>query len=160
MANTNGFIGLVSHPIKFRLFLLTKLPAAFFSRVRVRAISEQSCTVTVPYRWFTQNPFRSTYFACLAMAAEMSTGVLAMAHIYKRKPPVSMLVLKVEGNFLKKAADLTTFTCNDGSLIQQMIEESIATGEGRTVTAKSTGVNKAGETVAEFLVTWSFKAKG
>ncbi len=156
----NGFISLVSHPIKFRLFLLTKLPAAFFSRVRVRAISEQSCTVTVPYRWFTQNPFRSTYFACLAMAAEMSTGVLAMAHIYKRQPAVSMLVLKVEGNFIKKAADLTTFTCNDGALIQQMIAESIATGEGRTVTAKSTGVNKAGETVAEFLVTWSFKAKG
>lgn len=156
----NGFISLVKHPIKFRLFLLTKLPAAFFSRVRVRAISEQSCTVTVPYRWFTQNPFRSTYFACLAMAAEMSTGVLAMAHIYKRQPAVSMLVLKVEGNFIKKAADLTIFTCNDGALIQQMIAESIATGEGRTVTAKSTGVNKAGETVAEFLVTWSFKAKG
>jgi Domain of unknown function (DUF4442) len=154
-----SFINLVKHPIKFRLFLLTKLPAAFFSRVRVRAINEQSCTVTVPYRWFTQNPFRSTYFACLAMAAEMSTGVLAMAHIYKRQPAVSMLVLKVEGNFIKKAADLTTFTCNDGALIQQMIEESIATGEGRTVTAKSIGVNKAGETVAEFLVTWSFKAK-
>lgn len=156
----NGFISLVKHPIKFRLFLLAKLPAAFFSRVRVRAISEQSCTVTVPYRWFTQNPFRSTYFACLAMAAEMSTGVLAMAHIYKRQPAVSMLVLKVEGNFIKKAADRTTFTCNDGPLIQQMIEESIATGEGRTVIAKSIGVNKAGETVAEFLVTWSFKAKG
>lgn len=153
------FFRIIKHPIKFRLFLLAKLPAAFFSRVRVRAISEQSCTVTVPYRWFTQNPFRSTYFACLAMAAEMSTGVLAMAHIYKRNPPVSMLVLKVEGNFIKKAADLTTFTCNDGALIQQMIEESIATGEGRTVTAKSVGVNKAGETVAEFLVTWSFKAK-
>lgn len=155
-----SFIRLVSHPIKFRLFLLTKLPAAFFSRVRVRAISEQSCTVTVPYRWFTQNPFRSTYFACLAMAAEMSTGVLAMAHIYKRQPAVSMLVLKVAGNFIKKAADLTTFTCNDGALIQQMIAESIATGEGRTVTAKSIGVNKVGEIVAEFLVTWSFKAKG
>lgn len=155
-----SFINLVTHPIKFRLFLLTKLPAAFFSRVRVRAISEQSCTVTVPYRWFTQNPFRSTYFACLAMAAEMSTGVLAMAHIYQRKPAVSMLVLKVEGNFIKKAADRTTFICNDGALIQQMIEESIATGEGRTVTAHSIGVNKAGETVAEFWVTWSFKAKG
>ena len=153
------FFRIIKHPIKFRLFLLAKLPAAFFSRVRVRAISEQSCTVTVPYRWFTQNPFRSTYFACLAMAAEMSTGVLAMAHIYKRNPPVSMLVLKVEGNFIKKAADLTTFTCNDGALIQQMIEESIATGEGRTVTAKSVGINKAGEPVAEFTVTWSFKAK-
>jgi hypothetical protein len=160
MVGAAAFFRIINHPIKFRLFLLAKLPAAFFSRVRVRAISEQSCTVTVPYGWFTQNPFKSTYFACLAMAGEMSTGVLAMAHIYKRNPPVSMLVLKVEGSFIKKAADLTTFTCNDGALIQQMIAESIATGEGRTVTAKSIGHNKAGEPVAEFLITWSFKAKG
>jgi hypothetical protein len=26
----------------------------------------------------SQNPFRSTYFACLSMAAEMSTGALAL----------------------------------------------------------------------------------
>lgn len=159
MTNATAFFRIVQHPIKFRFFLLMNLPAAFFSRVRIRAVSEASCTVTVPYRWFTKNPFRSTYFACLAMAAEMSTGVLAMAHIYQRKPAVSMLVLKVEGNFMKKAADISTFVCNDGNLIQQMIEESIATGEGRTVTARSIGHNKAGETVAEFLITWSFKAK-
>jgi Domain of unknown function (DUF4442) len=159
MANAQKFLSIITHPVKFRLFLLSKLPAAFFSGVRVRAVDENKCVVTVPYKWFSQNPFKSTYFACQAMAAEMSTGVLAMAHIYKRNPPVSMLVLKVEGNFVKKATGITTFTCTDGPLVKQMIEESIATGEGRTVTAKSVGVNREGETVAEFLITWSFKAK-
>jgi Domain of unknown function (DUF4442) len=159
MANAQKFLGITRHPLKFRLFLLSKLPSAFFSGVRVRAADEDKCVVSVPYKWFSQNPFKSTYFACQAMAAEMSTGVLAMAHIYRRNPPVSMLVLKVEGNFIKKATGLTVFTCNDGALIKQMIEESIATGEGRTFTAKSVGVNREGETVAEFLITWSFKAK-
>jgi Domain of unknown function (DUF4442) len=159
MSNAQKFLSIVRHPLKFRLFLLSKLPAAFFSGVRIKAADKDSCVVTVPYKWFSQNPFKSTYFACHAMAAEMSTGILAMAHVYKRNPPISMLVLNVEGNFVKKATGITTFTCTDGPLIQQMIEESIATGEGRTVTAKSAGVNKEGEIVATFTITWSFKAK-
>lgn len=147
------------HPVKFRLFLFLKLPSAFFSGVRVQSLDEKRCEVTVPYKWFSQNPFRSTYFACLSMAAEMSTGALAMGHLYKRKPPVSMLVIKTEGEYFKKAVDKTIFLCEDGELIRQMIEESVDTGEARTVKAKSIGRNKAGETVAEFYITWSFKVK-
>jgi hypothetical protein len=159
MNNSNEFIQLVKHPVKFRLFLFSKLPAAFFSGVRVREISENKCVVTIPFKWLTQNPFRSTYFASLSMAAEMSTGALSLAHIYKRKPPISMLVVKTEANYFKKAADKTTFVCEDGGLIKQIIEESVATGEARTVRARSIGKNKAGEIVAEFFITWSFKAK-
>ncbi len=153
------FLRLVQHPLKFRLFLLAKLPAAFFSGVRIRHAGLDRCIASVPFKWLTQNPFRSTYFASLAMAAEMSTGILAMAHVYKSNPPVSMLVLKIEGEFSKKATSRTHFECTDGNLIQQMIAESIATGEGRTVRAKATGTNAAGETVATFYITWSFKAK-
>ncbi len=159
MSNPNKFLQLVKHPLKFRLFLLSKLPSAFFSGVRVRYADEKKCVVTVPYKWFSQNPFKSTYFACLSMAAEMSTGVLALAHIYKRNPPVSMLVLKTEGNFIKKAVGRTKFECVDGLMIKQTIEDAIFSGEGKIVTAKSTGTNEAGEVVAEFLVTWSFKGK-
>lgn len=159
MSNAELFFKLVKHPFKFRVFLFSKLPAAYFSGVRVRDVDETKCSVTIPFKWFTQNPFRSTYFASLSMAAEMSTGTLALAQIYKRNPPVSMLVIKVESHYFKKAADKTTFICEDGLLIKQAVEDSIATGEGKTVTAKSVGRNKAGEVVAEFFVTWSFKGK-
>lgn len=159
MSGSQEFIRLVKHPVKFRLFLFSKLPAAFFSGVRVKDIDENRCVVAIPFKWLTQNPFRSTYFASLSMAAEMSTGALSLAHIYKRKPPVSMLVVKTEANYFKKAIDKTTFVCEDGALIKQMIDESIATGEARSVRAKSIGKNKAGEIVAEFFITWSFKAK-
>ena len=157
--NTAAFIRLMKHPIKFRMFLLFKLPSAFFCGVRVRDIDEKCCIVTVPYKWFSQNPFRSTYFACLSMAAEMSTGALAMAHVYNRKPAVSMLVVKVESEYFKKATGRTTFICEDGEVMLKAIEESIATGEGKIFRAKSTGKNKDGEMVAEFYITWSFKAK-
>lgn len=153
------FIRLMKHPVKFRMFLFSKLPSAYFAGVRVKDLDANSCTVSVPYKWFSQNPFRSTYFACLGMAAEMSTGALAMAHLYKIQPAVSMLVTGIEGSFVKKATDLTTFICKDGSIIRQAIIDSIDTGESQVVRAKSVGKNVAGEIVAEFFITWSFKAR-
>lgn len=157
-SNFESFTKLMTHPLKFRMFLLTKLPSAYFSGVRVKSIDENKCEVTVPFKWFTQNPFRSTYFACLSMAAEMSTGALALAHLYK-KPPVSMLVVKTEAEYFKKAIDKTTFVCEAGKEINKMIGEAVVTGEARTVRARSIGKNKAGELVADFYITWSFKIK-
>jgi predicted RNA-binding protein YlxR (DUF448 family) len=93
------------------------------------------------------------------MAAEMSTGSLAMAQVYKINPPVSMLVVKVDSEYFKKATGRTYFVCEDGELFQKAVEETIATGEARMVKAKSTGKNKEGEIVAEFYITWSFKVK-
>lgn len=154
-----SFSRIVKHPLKFRLFLLGKLPSAFFSGVRVQELDGRSCAVTVPFTWFSQNPFRSTYFACLAMAAEMSTGTLGMAYSYKKKPAVSMLVVNIYGEYYKKATGKTRFVCDDGELFRIAVEETMATGEPRTVKARSTGRNKAGEIVAEFFITWSFKAR-
>lgn len=153
------FIQLIRHPVKFRMFLFSKLPSAFFSGVMVRYIDGTKTMVTVPYKWFSQNPFRSTYFACLAMAAEMSTGLLSMLHTYKNSPPVSMLVVGLEGNYFKKATSLTTFTCEDGEAIKNTILDAIDSKEGRSYKAKSTGRNREGELVAEFFITWSFKVK-
>jgi hypothetical protein len=157
--NANAFFLLANNPFKFKFFLLSKLPAALIAGVKIAQCNEESCSVSVPYKWLTQNPFKSTYFASLSMAAEMSTGVLALAHIYKREPAVSMLVLKVDGNFLKKATGITIFTCEDGVMIRKTIEDAIFSNEGKTVTARSYGRNKANEIVAEFAVTWSFKVK-
>ena len=70
-----------------------------------------------------------------------------------------MLVSNVEGSFLKKATGITVFTCEDGLIIKQTIEDAIMSGEGRIITAKSYGRNEANEIVAEFAVTWSFKVK-
>ena len=157
--NKDQFIQLTRNAVKFRIFLLSKLPAAFFSGVRVKTIDETKAIVTVPYKWFSQNPFKSTYFACLAMAAEMSTGLLAMMHTYKGNPPVSMLVTGLEAAYFKKATGITTFTCQEGFAINNTIQAAIATGEGKIIKIKSTGKNDKGELVAEFFITWSFKVK-
>ena len=139
MSNASQFLQLIKHPFKFKLFMLSKLPSAFFCGVRVVDADENMCAVKVPYKWLSQNPFKSTYFACLSMAAEMSTGLLGLMHIHKRQPAVSMLVVKIEGNFIKKATGITVFTCEDGSNIRKTIEDAVISNEGKIITAKSYG---------------------
>ncbi len=153
------FLKLANHPFKFRVYLLYKLPAAFFSGVKVRKINEEKCSTSVPFKWLTQNPFRSTYFASLAMAAEMSIGALALSNVYKRTPSISMLVIKMEATYFKKATGTIFFVCEQGKEITTVIDEAVETGEAKSIIAKSTGKNNAGELVAEFLFTWSFKTK-
>ncbi len=155
----NAFIKLVRNPLKFRIFLLSRLPAAYFSGVRIKSISEEKCVVTVPYKWFSKNPFNSTYFACLAMAAEMSTGALCLANIFKRSPSVSMLLTDMNGAYHKKATGITSFVCRDGIALRDAIEEAIATNGDNMITVQTTGTNEAGELVAVFNFTWSFKVR-
>ena len=157
--NKNKFLLLIKHPVKFRMFLFSKLPSAYFAGVRLKSFDEYKAEVTVPYKWFSQNPFKSTYFACLAMAAEMSTGLLAMLNTYNSKPPVSMLVTGLEANYFKKAVGITIFTCEDGEAITAVVEDAIKSSGAKSIRAKSTGRNEKGELVAEFFITWSFKVK-
>ncbi len=158
-SSVEKFMKMVKHPVKFRMFLFWKLPAAFFSGIRIKEIDEERSVVSVPYKWLTQNPFRSTYFASLAMAAEMSTGILAMMRIYKKTPSVSMLITNMEATYFKKATGKTFFLCEAGKQIFNTIEECVKTKEPKNIAVKSTGTNKDGELIAEFLFAWSFKVK-
>jgi hypothetical protein len=160
MENKNEkFLALVRHPFKFKLFMLLKLPSAFFCGVRVKAINTASATVSVPFKWLSQNPFKSTYFACLAMAAEMSTGLLSMIYTYESTPSISMLVTGLQATYHKKATGLTLFTCNDGEQIAAIIKKASTTNEPQNFTATAIGVDESGQPIATFLITWSFKAK-
>ena len=89
----------------------------------------------------------------------LSTGALAMAHVYKRKPAVSMLVVKMEAEYFKKATDVTRFICTNGKEFREAITAALETGQPQVLTAYSEGKNPAGDLVARFTITWSFKAK-
>jgi hypothetical protein len=155
---TAAFRARVLKPLNLRLFMMKKLPMAWLAGLRLAQFTSEAATVTIRYKFLTQNPFRSIYFACLAMAAELASGIQAMMHVSSGSP-VSMLVTHLEADFTKKAVGLISFTSADGAHIAQAIAESRATGEGRTVVCTSTGVDEAGDTVAVFRITWSFRAK-
>jgi hypothetical protein len=145
-------------PWKMRLYFLQKLPSCWFWGVKVQKVDLDTGVVSIPFSWRTQNPFRSIYFAALCGAGELSTGLLAVAAL-KGQPPVSMLVTKLETQFVKKANTLTTFTCTEGQAIRAAVQRALDSGEGQEITVRSTGKNTDGEVVCEVLLTWSFKKK-
>lgn len=153
------FLKLIKHPIRFKMFLFFRLPIAFLSGIKIAHADETKCIVSIPYKWLTQNPFRSAYFASLAMAAEMSTGILAMTNVYKRRPAISMLVTNMQATYFKKAIDKTFFSCEEGEQISATIEEAVTKSEPQSITVKSIGRNKNNDMIAEFSFTWSFKIK-
>lgn len=146
-------------PSKLNFFLFFKLPAAFWCGVRVKQIDPLQCIATVKYRWFNQNPFHSMYFAVQAMAAELTTGALVMYQIKKSGRNISMLVANNKGNFTKKAVGRITFTCNEGQLITQAIQQTITSGEGQTFWMKAIGMDESGVQVSEMDFEWSIKVK-
>ena len=155
----NSFRSIITNPLKFKFFLLSKLPAAFFAGLSIKEFNENRSIIRVKHSWWTQNPFRSMYFAVEAMAAEMASGMLVFGHVYKRQPAISMLVVKMEVDFVKKATGAILFTCEEGQKIQEHIEQTIKDKEGKTFICTSIGKNEFGETVAIFNITWSVKSK-
>lgn len=146
-------------PMLMRGFFLAKLPLALIAGLRIRELTAERCVTTVPYGWRTTNPFRSTYFAALSMAAELSTGALAMAAVETAPQPVSMLITGMTATFGKKATGLTSFTCADGAKLSEGVARAVSTGEPVTVEALTVGTAPDGAEVARFTFTWSFKVK-
>ncbi|WP_159019686.1 DUF4442 domain-containing protein [Algibacter sp. L3A6] len=147
-------------PRKLNTYTMFKLPAAFLCGVRTKHIDKDKCLVTVKHKWINQNPFKSMFWAVQGMAAEFSTGALMISKIQDSGKRISMLVTAQTATFTKKATGRITFTCNDGHLIDEALEKTIATGEGQTLWMESVGVNQDGVAVSTFKFQWSVKVKG
>lgn len=158
-AKAQALIKKLNNSFFFRAYLFMQLPSAFYSGIRLRQVSLKAATASIPFKRFTKNPFGSTYFACLAMAAELTTGILGLIALRSTDKKISMLVLNLEASYAKKATDITFFTCVDGDKIRTAIKQSITTGKAVEVKCQSIGKNKAGELIATFYITWSFKVK-
>ena len=146
-------------PRKLNLYSLLKLPAAYFTGVRVTHLEADTCVVKVRHRWVNQNPFKSMFWAVQGMAAELSTGALVIAKIQESKQQVSMLVASNNASFTKKATGLITFTCSEGGAIKGALDKAISTGEGQTVWVQSQGVNEDGIVVSTFNFQWTLKVR-
>ena len=145
------------NPLVFWFAMLIKLPTAVFWRLKMVHLDREKCLVSIPYFWRSQNPFKSIYFAALAGAAELSTGALCQLAL-AGKGAFSMLVVDFRAEFRKKASTKTTFTCEQGAEVFDLVA-SLNPGESKQITMVSYGKNTSGEDVAQFFITWSFKRK-
>ena len=145
------------NPLIFWFAMLVKLPTAVFWRLKMVRLDREHCVVSIPYFWRSQNPFKSIYFAALAGAAELSTGALCQLAL-AGKGSFSMLVVDFRAEYSKKANTKILFTCEQGAELFSLID-TLKPGETNQLTMLSIGRNKAGEEVARFFITWSFKRK-
>ncbi len=153
----NKLIHQLRKPLFFKLYLLRKLPMGLFAGLRIEELEPNRSCVSVPFGYRNKNPFRSMYFASLSMAAELSTGILALIAAKSEQQAVSMLVLGMRAEFVKKARTRVRFACKDGENMHAALQKSLRSGEGQEVEALATGTDKEGETVARFWFSWSFK---
>jgi hypothetical protein len=72
---------------------------------------------------------------------------------------ISMLVIKNNASFSKKAKGVITFSCTQGNLVDQALQNTIATGEGQTLILTANGIDSSGDEVSSFDFEWSLKLK-
>lgn len=154
---SRNMLQIFNSPLKSKLLLMSKIPIAYLSGVRIYKVTDEIGDVRIRFKFLNQNPFRSMYFACMSMAAEMSTGALAMHH--SSKGNVSMLVANMEASFTKKAIGKIIFKCKDGKAMEECIQNAISSNTPQTFTALSIGTDEQGDEVARFKFTWTFKSR-
>lgn len=143
----------------FKLGMLKFLPMGAVADLKITELDAEQCQVTVPYKYVNKNPFNTTYWAVLGMAAEMASGAMVQMYTHKLQPSVSMFVTGCNGKFIKRAVGITTFVCQDGILIRDTIQKAIDTKTPQTIQSHVVGYDKDGVVLVEFDFEWSLKAR-
>jgi hypothetical protein len=156
--NREAYRKLVLSPV-FRLGMMKILPMGSIAGLKITEIDDEHCTVTVPYKYINKNPFNTTYWAVLGMAAEMASGALVQMYTHKLNPSVSMFVTGCDGKFLKRALGVTTFICTEGKLVGDIIQKAIDTNQPQTIHNNVKGYDKDKNLLVEFNFEWSVKAR-
>ena len=152
------YVNKVLNPIKFRFTMFKTLPSIFFWGAKVKSLTSDRCEIYVPFRWSTQNPFKSIYFAAQCGVGEISTGLILDAML-RGRGSWSMLVIDFNAKFTKKAISSVTYTCEDGQKIQKAIDDAERTGEPQIIKMNTIGTMSDGVVVGKLELTWSIKKR-
>ena len=146
----------IKSPIRFLLWTFRKFPASRFSGLRMDKLDAESCVVSIPGGWRSQNPFSSMYWAVQGMGAELSTAGYPLALVNSMEAPTRTLVVGQEAKFTKMAKGRIRFTSEDGNLARGALEQSIETGKPVDFELTSVGSDSQGEVVSEWVFKWNF----
>ncbi|WP_337879547.1 DUF4442 domain-containing protein [Rheinheimera sp.] len=138
------------------------IPLIGFCRPRIIELDDQRTVIRMPHHRRTKNHLGSIYFGALAIGADLAGAFLVFHKARQRGLSIHFAFKDVKGEFLKRPEADVHFVSNDGALIDQMIEQSLQSGErvNQTVTIHVTCPSLHGdEVMARFELTLSIKAK-
>ncbi|MDF2179917.1 DUF4442 domain-containing protein [Aliiglaciecola sp. CAU 1673] len=145
-----------------KFFAWRYIPLIGFCSPTILRMDNQALEVRIPHGWRTKNHLGSVYFGALAIGADLTGAFLVQFKAKQRGINASFAFKDVQGEFLKRPEADVHFLSEDAELIDQMLDESLATGErinkpvSVVVTCPSLNGN---EPVARFTLTLSIKAK-
>ncbi|MHC6527220.1 PaaI family thioesterase [Vibrio sp. V39_P1S14PM300] len=142
------------------LFGFFKVPLIWWCRPKILHLDERKVEVRIPLKKKTKNHLNSMYFGVLAVGADVAGGFMAMSKAESRGEKISLAFKAVEGKFLKRPEADVHFVCEDGPLIDAMLDETCRSGARVNQAVKITAVCPTlhgDEPMAEFLLTLSLK---
>lgn len=144
--------------LMLKAFSLTRVPLLFATGARVQKITDTECVIRIPFIKLVKNHLGSLYFGALAIGADACVGFLAAHKIHHSGEKISLVFKSFEAKFLKRAEGPTLFICDAGEKIDDLIAETLDTGERAHKKIKARA-EVHGEVVAEFVLELSLKAK-
>ena len=122
-------IDTVSAKRKLWLFGIFKIPLIGFVRPRLIELSDTKMVIKIPLRRRTKNHLGSMYFGGLAIGADLAGAFQAFLIADKTNRKMSIVFKDFKANFISRPESDVFFVSEDGSLIQEMVDESIKTKE-------------------------------
>ncbi|MCW8344453.1 DUF4442 domain-containing protein [Vibrio sp. ZSDZ65] len=141
-------------------FGLLKVPFIWLCRPKIIHLDQSKVEIKIPLKRRTKNHLNSMYFGVLAVGADVAGGYMAMNKAQQRGERVSLAFKEVEGKFFKRPEADVHFICDDGVLIDSMLDETLATGERVNQPVKITAICPSlhgDEPMAEFSLVLSLK---
>ena len=145
------FVNIMTNSLLFKGAMAFQVPMAGLSGMKIPVLNEEE--------HLNKNPFGSTYWAVLGMAAEMASGAILVMLCRGVQPTVSTFVTGTTAKFMKQAKGVTTFICKDGLKTKAAVEGAIESKKPINFTTKVIGYDKDGIELCEFTFDWGLKQR-
>ncbi len=137
------------------------VPMIGYCQPRIIALTAQTVEIEIALNKQTKNHLNSMYFGALAVGADAAGGFLAISKAQALGQEISLAFKAVKAEFFARPEANVVFVCHDGLLIDEMLAQTMASGERVnqvvTITAYCPSLNDE-QPMAQFELTLSVKA--
>ncbi|HRO75873.1 MAG TPA: DUF4442 domain-containing protein [Crocinitomicaceae bacterium] len=146
--------------LKWKLWLLGrfKIPMLGSLRPKLLFIDDEVVYLKIKLKRRSKNHLNSMYFGALAVGADCAAGLHAFYYAEKHQQKISFAFKSMHGQFLKRVETDAIFTFKGGKEIENVVLQSMKSGERYNHSCQIEVFNKQEELVALFTMEASVKA--
>lgn len=136
---------------------LFKIPMIGFVGPKLVHIDKNRVVVRIRLRRRTRNHLKSMYFGALAVGADIAAGIHVFYFSEQNGYRVSMAFKDMKAEFLKRAESDVEFRCEQGALVQSILEKSKREEQRVNQKMEIEAFDGSNELVARFQMTVSVR---